>query len=150
EGNGRRILKNSRWLFLYGRENLKQSQAQRLRVISELNQNLYQAYLLKEEFRSIMNELDGTEGPQAIIHWLETVVATTLEPLKKFARLVKRHLHQILSYFAHPLSSGLAEGLNNLIATVKKKAYGYRNMEYFKLKILQQNQKYQLLTHTNL
>jgi len=69
-------------------------------------------------------------------------MVTTLDPLKKFARLVKRHLQQILNYFAHPIASGLAEGLNNLIATVKKKAYGYRNIEYFKLKIMQQNQKY--------
>ncbi|MDD5581769.1 MAG: transposase [Candidatus Marinimicrobia bacterium] len=54
-----------------------------------------------------------------------------------------------MNYFVHPITSGLAEGLNNLIATVKKKAYEYRNMEYFRLKILQQNQKHKLLTHTN-
>lgn len=149
EGKGRRILKNSRWLFLYGYENLKSSQINRLQQIFELNQNLYKAYLLKEEFRSIMNELSETEGPPAIIRWLDTVMATNLDPLKHFARLVKRHLTKILNYFLNPIASGLAEGLNNLIATVKKKAYGYRNLEYFKLKIFQQNQKYQLITHTN-
>jgi transposase len=150
EGEGRRILKNSRWLFLYGQENLNESQSQRLNTITNLNQNLYQAYLLKEEFRSIMNELRESEGRTAIIQWIESVMATNLEPLKKFARLIKRHLQKLLNYFVHPIASGLAEGLNNLIATVKKKAYGYRNMKYFKLKILQQNQKQLLLTHTNL
>jgi len=148
EGTGRRILKNSRWLFLYGQENLRQSQVQRLRTITELNHNLYEAYLLKEEFRSIMNELNGADGQNALNRWLETVMLTSLDPLKKFARLVKRHLLNILNYFINPIASGLAEGLNNLIATVKKKAYGYRNMEYFKLKIRQQNQKHLLLTHT--
>jgi len=135
EGNGRRILKNSRWLFLYGQENLSEPQIQRLHTITDLNRNLYQAYLLKEEFRSIMNELNGENGQNAINRWIETVMVTTLDPLKKFARLIKRHLLQILNYFINPIASGLAEGLNNLIATVKKKAYGYRNMEYFKLKI---------------
>lgn len=149
EGNGRRILKNSPWLFLYGQENLKESQRKRLTSIIELNHNLYQAYLLKEEFRSIVNELSGQDGQSALICWIETVMATTLEPLKKFAKLVKRHLQKLLNYFTHPIASGLAEGLNNLIATVKKKAYGYRNMKYFKLKIFQQNQKHQLITHTN-
>jgi transposase len=149
EGTGRRILKNSRWLFLYGQENLRESQIQRLRAITELNHNLYQAYLLKEEFRSIMNELNAEDGQNALNRWIETVMVTNLDPLKKFARLVKRHLLNILNYFINPIASGLAEGLNNLIATVKKKAYGYRNMQYFKLKILQQNQKYQLITHTN-
>jgi len=149
EGEGRRILKNSRWLFLYGNENLKLAQLDGLQQILELNQNLYKAYLLKEEFRSIMNELDEVEGQHAICVWIETVMRTNLDPLKKFARLIKRHLQKLLNYFIHPIASGLAEGLNNLIATVRKKAYGYRKMEYFKLKILQQNQKYQLLIHTN-
>ena len=62
EGKGRRILKNSRWLFLYGQENLSEPQIQRLHTITDLNRNLYQAYLLKEEFRSIMNELNGENG----------------------------------------------------------------------------------------
>jgi len=149
EGNGRRILKNSCWLFLYGQENLKESQIKRLTQITELNQNLYQAYLLNEEFRSILNSLTGQEGQQALIRWIETVMLTALDPLKRFARMVKRHLPKFMNYFIHPIASGLAERLNNLIATVRKKAYGYRNIEYFKLKILQQNQKYRLLTHTN-
>ena len=148
EGKNRRLLKNSRWLFLYGRENLKESQTQRLHTLLDLNRNLYQAYLLKEEFRSILNELSGSEEPVALLTWIETIMATTLDPLKKFAGLVKRHLQKLLNYFINPIASGLAEGLNNLIATVRKKAYGYRNMEYFKLKILQQNQKHLLLTHT--
>ena len=150
EKEDHRILKNSRWLFLYGNENLKLAQLDRLQQILELNQNLYKAYLLKEEFRSIMNELSESGGPQSIVQWIETVMTTSFDPLKKFARLIKRHLQMLLNYFIHPIASGLAEGLNNLIVTVKKKAYGYRNIEYFKLKIRQQNQKYQLLTHTNL
>lgn len=156
EGNGRPTFKNSRlpagqagWLFLYGQENLNESQIQRLHKIIEDNHNLYQVYFLKEEFRSIMNGLTGEDGQRTVNRWVETVMITTLDPLKKFARLIKRHFQQILNYFEHPIASGLAEGLNNLIATVKKKAYGYRNMKYFKLKILQQNQKHQLLTHTN-
>lgn len=149
EGNGRRTLKNSRWLFLYGQENLNESQIQRLHNNMEDNHRLYQAYLLKEEFRSIMNGLTGKDGQRSVNRWVETVMITTLDPVKKFARLIKRHFQKILNYFEHPIASGLAEGLNNLIATVNKKAYGYRNMKYFNLKILQQNQKYQLLTHTN-
>lgn len=122
EGNGRRTLKNSRWLFLYGQEHLNESQIQRLHKIIEDNHNLYQSYLLKEEFRSIMNGLTGEDGPRAVNRWVETVMITTLDPLKKFARLIKRHFQQILNYFEHPIASGLAEGLNNLIATVKKRA----------------------------
>lgn len=72
-----------------------------------------------------MNELNGIEGQSALNRWIETVMATNLDPLKKFVRLVKSHLQKLLNYFVHPITSGLAEGINNLIATVKKKAYGY-------------------------
>jgi len=92
EGAGRRILKNSRWLFLYGQENLKESQVEKLHILLDLNQNLYQSYLLKEEFRSILNELSGNDGRAALLRWIEMVNSTSLEPLKKFARLVNRHL----------------------------------------------------------
>ncbi len=107
EKEDHRILKNSRWLFLYGNENLKLAQLDRLQQILELNQNLYTAYLLKEEFRSIMNELSESHGSQSIVRWIETVMATNLDPLKKFARLVKRHMQKLLNYFPNPIASGL-------------------------------------------
>ena len=107
EKEDHRILKNSRWLFLYGNENLKLAQLDRLQQILELNQNLYTAYLLKEEFRSIMNELSKSHGSQSIVRWIETVMATNLDPLKKFARLVKRHMQKLLNYFPNPIASGL-------------------------------------------
>ncbi|MDD5581770.1 MAG: transposase, partial [Candidatus Marinimicrobia bacterium] len=61
---------------------------ERLNNIINLNQNLYQAYLLKEEFRSIMNELSETERQLAIVQWIKTVMETSLDLLKKFARLL--------------------------------------------------------------
>jgi transposase len=41
------------------------------------------------------------------------------------------------NYFKHRVTSSLSEGVNNVIKTLKKRAYGYKNMAYFKLKILQ-------------
>jgi hypothetical protein len=66
----------------------------------------------------------------------------------------KRHIQKILNYFIHPIISGLAEGLNNLIATVKKKAYppnGGSRLDGITLnsKSCNRIKKYKLLTHTN-
>ena len=90
-------------------------------------------------------------------HYLETHLnrpqcenIKTLYIDKVSYKIIRRHLQKLLNYFVYHIASGLAEGLNNLIATVKKKAYDYRNREYFKLKIFQQDQKYQPLTHTNM
>lgn len=69
--------------------------------------------------------------------WIKTVQASDFAPLKTFVKMILRHYRAVMNSCAHRMSSGLAEGLNNLIATVKKNAYGYRNLEYFKLKIRQ-------------
>ncbi|MDH5715845.1 MAG: transposase [Candidatus Aminicenantes bacterium] len=53
----------------------------------------------------------------------------------KFALKMKRHTRSILNYFRYPLSTAKVEGLNNKIKVIKRKAYGYRDVEYFKLKI---------------
>ena len=48
---------------------------------------------------------------------------------------MKRHTQSILNYFRYPLSTAKVERLNNKIKVIKRKAYGYRDVEYFKLKI---------------
>jgi len=144
-----KYLKNSRWLFLYGQEKLDKEQIQKLEEITRQNARLYEAYLLKERFRSVINQLKGRDGKIEMARWIKLARTCQLKPIWDFAKMILRHYRKIVNYFHHPISSGLAEGLNNLIATVKKKAYGYRNMEYFKLKIRQQNLKPILLTHNN-
>lgn len=55
--------------------------------------------------------------------------------MKDVAYLIKRHLNNVLTYIAHPITNAVSEGLNSKIQTIKKRAYGFRNKERFKTAI---------------
>ena len=56
--------------------------------------------------------------------------------LEKFADTLEEHQEGILNYYHHRISTGPLEGTNNKIKTMKRQAYGFRDHEFFKLKIL--------------
>jgi len=70
-----------------------------------------------------------------LLDWIEKALASGIEKLTQFAILISRHLEGILNYFLHPISTAMVERINNKIKLIKRKAYGYRDIEYFKLKI---------------
>ena len=55
--------------------------------------------------------------------------------LKKFANTVAAHRSGILAYYDYPISTGPLEGTNNKIKTMQRQSYGFRDKEFFKLKI---------------
>src|SRR5271166_4615933 len=56
--------------------------------------------------------------------------------LEKFATTLEDHQEGILNYYHYPISTGPLEGTNNKIQTMKRQAYGFRDKEFLKLKIL--------------
>ena len=144
---GKTFLKRKRFLLLRGQEKLRPEQQQTLRQILEQNQNLHSAYLLKEQFRQLY-DLDPEDGepPEALyqrafqflVGWMRRALDSRLQPFRHFVNQLKRRWQGVLNYYRYPLTNGLSEGLNNKIASLKKRAYGYRNLEYFTLKIYQQ------------
>lgn len=142
-----RFLKGSRWLLLQTLETTnKKDRVPKLIDLLLLNENLLKGYILKEEFRSWYSLKPETgESNKAYIErvkstlrkWYRHVHESDLEPFEKAVRTVKNWRGSILNYFLTGLSNGLAEGLNNVIKTIKKRAYGFRNKEYFSLKIYQ-------------
>jgi transposase len=67
--------------------------------------------------------------------WYRRAIYSKIEPLKKFARMLKKHLQGILAHCKYPIHTGVLEGINNKIKVIKRVAYGYRDEEYFFLKI---------------
>ena len=76
----------------------------------------------------------GTEG--VLKDWISRAEASGIRILLRFARTLAIHRHQILAWYDHPISTGPLEGTNNKIKTLKRQAYGFRDHEFFKLKIL--------------
>ena len=128
-------LKNTRNLWLYGQENLPESQAERFGDLKHLNLQTSRAWALKEVFRTFWSCPTVKVSERHFARWYSWAIRCRLEPVKKVARLCKRHLPNLITFFEHRLTNGPMEGLNNAIQGLIKKAFGYRNKERFKTDI---------------
>jgi transposase len=131
-------LKGIRWLLLKRPENLDpgRKEPERLNEALRLNEPLAMAYYLKEELNEIW-EQDDQEAAQALLmDWILYAESTGIRMLKNFAKTLRLHALGILAYYDYPISTGPLEGTNNKIKTMKRQAYGFRDSEFLKLKIL--------------
>ena len=142
ETEGYLILKKSRWLLITNRTSLSLERKERLNNLCKENNMIYQCYLFKERFRYIFSRLSRRHGKVRLATWIKDVRDSGIEPFINFVKMLLRWYRGIISYFYYPVTNSLAEGLNNVIGTVIKKAYGYRDLEYLKLKIMQQQMSY--------
>ncbi len=130
---GKRVLKGSRFLLLRGLENLSENSLERLMRLMELNEPLYQAYLLKEQLRQFWNLPHREAGEDFLRDWIAQAQALGNRSFTRLAKTLDKYWEGLLSYFGHRISCGPLEGLNNKIKVLKRRAYGFRDMEYFKL-----------------
>lgn len=144
----KKVIKGTRWLLLKNPENLDASknEPQRLQDALEINQVLAIAYYLKEALRHLWRQRNKSEASSWLQAWVNQALNSKIPILMKFARTLAAHRTGILAYYDFRISSGPLEGLNNKIKTMKRQAYGFRDMEFFKLKILAIHQtKYALV-----
>lgn len=134
--NKKKIIKGLRWLLLKRNSNLSESARERLNQALEINKPLAEAYYLKEELNQLWEQPNEIKAMDFMNLWCRSAEATGVTPLRKFSAMLKSHRTGILNWFKHPISTGPLEGMNNKIKVLKRKAYGYRDMEFFNLKIL--------------
>jgi transposase len=134
----RRILKGTRWLLLKNPENLDESRNEldRLMEALRLNQPLAIAYYLKEDLRQIWMQPNKRNARRVLRDWLARARASGIRMLEQFADTLEEHQEGVLNYYDFKISTGPLEGTNTKIQLVKRQAYGYRDHEFFKLKIL--------------
>ncbi len=136
----RSMIKGTRWLLLTAREKLEDNEkkAKRLKEALEINKPLATVYYMKEDLRQIWNWSDDRKAAEwHLKSWITMARSSGIDMLKKFATTLEGHFEGILAYFDFDcLSTGPLEGTNNKIKTMQRKAYGYRDMEFFKLKIM--------------
>lgn len=126
------VVKSSRWLLLRNAENVPPKDRVRLRDLLNANKALMTVYLLRDEL------WDFRSRGHASRHWNQWyghAIRSRIEPLRRFAKKLKPYLHGIPSHCAYPLHTSLLEGINNKIKVLKRMAYGFRDDDYFFLKI---------------
>ena len=131
------LLKGTRWLLLKNEENLNDEigERERLEKALQANRPLMTAYYLKEELHRIWEQNDIHGGKEVFEKWLLAAESSGVKMLSKFAQTLKQHQKGILNYYEHRITTGALEGTNAKIRVMQRKAYGYRDEEYLKLKI---------------
>lgn len=111
---------------------------QALRKLFKANKRLNVAYLLKESFGQLWDYETEGWARRFFDRWRDSLRWQRLDPYVKFAKMIDRHWEGIASY-CHPenkFNLGMVEGLNNQIRVLQRRAYGYRDEDYLKLKIV--------------
>ena len=142
---GKTVLKGTRWLILKNPENLNVekgkgryqnvNERQRRDEALRINQPLATAYYMKEEFRHFWDQDDLAAATKFLDDWCRRAEASKLSVLMKMASTFQSHRTGLLNYYRCKISSGPREGLNNKIKTLQRQAYGYRDQEFFQLRI---------------
>ncbi len=134
----KKALKGSRWVLLKNPENLndERDERERLEEALRLNEPLAMAYYLKEDLRQIWSQPNKASASQVLDDWITHANVSNVEPLMRMSATLAAYRTGILAWYDHPISSGPMEGTNNKIRTMKRQAYGYRDMEFFKLRIM--------------
>jgi transposase len=137
-GRERRFIKGQKYTLLSNRENLTLEGRQALKTLLAANKRLNTAYLLKESFGQLWNYEREGWARRFFENWRSALKWQRLEPYEKFAEMIDRHWDGIAAYCKpeNKVSLGFVEGLNNKIRVIQRRAYGLRDEEYLRLKIL--------------
>jgi transposase len=131
------LLCGKKFLLLSRQAHVRGKARAALRQLLGANRRLLKAHLLKESFGQLWAYRSKTWARKFFAHWVEQLKWSRLAPYHKFARMVEKHLDGILAYCDKPVSLGYLEGTNLKARNIIRRAYGYRDKEYMKLKIIQ-------------
>jgi len=129
------LLSGTKYWWLHGRESLPPQHRAEFAIVKGANLKVGRAWSIKETLRQLWDYRYLGAAEKFFGRWYGWAIRSRLEPVKKVARLFKRHLKNILTFVRHPITTAAAEGLNGKIQEVKKRAYGFRNRAHFRTAI---------------
>ena len=135
----RRDLFRSRYTLLKGAERLADWEKERLNRLFYCYPELKKAWVLKESFRTWYRDTDRSRAEERLGLLEERIEGDSLPEFKELLHTLSNWRDEILNYFDYRITNGFVEGKNNRIKTIKRMAYGYRNMDNFRLRILATN-----------
>ena len=126
-----------RFILLKNRAKRSERQSATLSRLYDVNQPIYTGMILKEKFLEIYDLKSENEAITHIYEWIDDALESGLKPFVKIAWSLVEKIEYILNWFIVKRSSAISEGFNNKIKRLKRMAYGYRDIDYFRLKIHQ-------------
>ena len=132
----RKVVKGSKWLLLRNKENITSSEERvKLAELLAAAKKLAKVYLMKADLKHLWDYRYPASAQKFWQDWYNRAVRSRIEPLVKFAKALKQYIDGIIAHCRYRLHTSLIEGINNKIKVIKRMAYGFRDDEYFFLRI---------------
>jgi len=133
---GDETLTGSRQLWLYNPQNHSAEQASEFAALKELNLKVARAWAAKELFTQFWQYQAAGWARRFFKDWFGWISRSRLKPMIAVARMLKRHLENLLTYLKHRITNAVTEGLNSKIQSIKSAARGFRNFQNYRTRIL--------------
>ena len=130
-------LKGSRWVLVKNQKDLNEKQRAKLESLYQASPELKVCHQLKEQFRTIFETVpDRKKARAALLRWMKQVEKQDVTALQSFLVTLHNWFELILNYFIERWTNAFAEGVNNKIKLIKRRAFGFTNFDHFRLRIL--------------
>ena len=133
--DGDSVLAGSKYLGLYAKEHVPAKHGGRFAALCALGLQVGRAWAIKEALRTLWTYRRHWAATRFFRRWFHWARCSRLEPVRRSAATLKRHVDGILRYCQHPITNGATEGINSKIMTIKRKACGFRNPQNFETAI---------------
>jgi len=134
--DGDERLVGTKHMWLYAEENLPEHYAADFASLRTSTLKTARAWAIKETLRDLWDQASRSDGKAWYKRWHFWATHSRLEPVKKVAAMIRRHLDGVLSYFTHRITNSACEALNSTIQMIKKRAFGFRSFPNFRVAVL--------------
>jgi transposase len=129
-------LKGTRWLWLHAHSQLTRAQRRQFATVRNAELKTARAWAMKEQFRWFWRHVYRTSAESFFARWYGWAIRSRLSPMKRVAKMLRRHLPNLLNYFRHPITNAASEGFNSVIQSLRYAARGFRNFANYRARIL--------------
>ena len=133
---GEQNLTKTKYLWLTNMDHLSEESAKKINHLKTSDLAVSKAWYLKELFRHFWNHRDRTYAKHYFEFLLCEVKKAGISSMNKIARMLKKHMGNILTYFETYLTNAYLEGINAKIQALKANARGFRNFGNYRTRIL--------------
>jgi len=134
--DGDETLKGAKYLFLKNPENMSDNEKERFKNLRMDNLKAGRAWSIKEQFTEFWTYSYQASAEKFFKQWYWWATHSRLKPMVDVAKLMKRHLDNILTYLRHRITNAMMEGFNSKVQSIKANARGFRNFGNYRIAIL--------------
>jgi transposase len=125
-------LSKTKYLWLYKEEKIPEHRQEEFNALKESSLKTARAWSIKETMRRLWQYKSVPWGKRFFASWKKSLDLCTMEPIKRVCKMIHKRLDNVLTSCFHPITNGVAEVLNSIVMSIKRRAGGFINIENFK------------------